>query len=121
MGQVWYRLYSVDPATQVRTRVPVFHEDGSRDIYHNYDYIYYGMTLPWRRATIGFNQWQDDEQTKYYLDGIKLIAKYHMRDSKLPEPAHYYFEIVSDQSMDLSLPMAQRYESKVVKSGEFIL
>ena len=121
MGQSWFNLYQIDSVAGLRIRVPIFFEDGSRDKYHNFDYIYYGQTLRWRRAVIGFDDWSNDKLSSPHLEVIKNVAKFHTNIEGLNPETEYYYEIVRDQSMNMDLPIDKRIQAQIVKTGFLLL
>lgn len=118
MGQTYFVLYEeIDGKLE---RVPVFHENGARDRYQSSDLIFFGMTLPFCRASTEIPTWDLCPPSMY--DFVRNVARVHLGFSGVSgEPRRFVYKVIRDRSMNLRLPPAVRYAHTVIGEGSFEL
>ncbi len=112
MGEVWFVIERI-PSSGERETVQYFSENGKRLREHNYDRIYYGHTLQWRRlaAEMSDSEILEDEMVNRIL---RKLCAIDYRRHKTTEKIEYEITIYRDTSMQLELPIDVRYKARVL-------
>lgn len=118
MGDKWVVLERVEGAE--RYTIPLNGPDGERLSYHRGDLLYFGNSLPWRRAMIDvedLDTFHAPGQPGYEF--ARKVAGYELRRRGGTGPAHYHATVFQNRASDFSLgSAANRYRREEVTSFE---
>jgi predicted DCC family thiol-disulfide oxidoreductase YuxK len=95
--------------------VPLNQANGDRAWYHTSDVLYFGNSLPWRRAALTFG---DEIAAANGSNGllrptVDLVLRYHRRRTGGRGPFEYVIRIYSNRSTDVALPPEERYRAEL--------
>ncbi len=116
-GETWYVIDRLPRDGGVIERVPVFSEQGERLSYHQFDVIYFGNTLGWRRASIAVTDW--DTIPDYLLYPVERLCRFDFRVNGFRAPQRYVVHFYRDRSMHMELTPPERYERRLLAVREF--
>jgi hypothetical protein len=118
MGEHWFVIHRVYGDGRSPELVPVFAEDGGRLAYHLSDIIYYAHTLPWRRESIAIPSGSRAIPPDL-IQSTEALCEFDFHVKALKAPQKYQVDFYEDHSMELDLPVDERYDRRVILETEF--
>jgi hypothetical protein len=112
MGDNWPVIYRVE-SDGSKALVPLSATDGHRLWYHWSDLIYYGSSVPWRRAMIGADLAAQHQRGMPGYQSIEKILLYDYRRQSESAPVAYQINLFRSDASRVELSADVRFTGKL--------